>query len=111
MARDCFIDLMQLKTKIFASQQAGQKEAKDIVADYKKKLDTVQDTYDTDTTHGAWVTPSFLPERKETFQIKWEGFIQKAKTVERSSGGSSPADGATYKVRLLDVLNDGGFKI
>ena len=87
MARDCFIDLMQLKSKIFASKPAGQKEAKDIIADYKNKLDKVQDTYDVDTTHGAWVTPSMLPERKKSFQIKWKGSIEKARTTARPSAG------------------------
>lgn len=108
MARDCFIDVMQLKAKTYDSIAAGQAEAKAIVKSYKDKLDKVQDKYDDDTTHGAWVTPSFLPERKETFQTKWEGFFMKARTQERVPAVEAP-DGATYKIRLLDVLAAGGF--
>jgi hypothetical protein len=52
-----------------------------------------------------------FPERKETFQVKWEGFIVKARTTARPSGERSPADGEPYKVKLLDVLKDGGFNI
>ncbi len=103
MARDCFIDLMQLKAKTFPkTEQDG------IVADYKRKLAAIQKKYDDDTNHGAWVTPSFLPERKESFQTKWEGFIERARTQERTPQVTAP-DAATYKVPLLKVLDDGGF--
>jgi hypothetical protein len=111
MARDCFIDLMLLKPKDYANSATGQAEVRAVVSDYKKKLEAVQKTYDNDTTHGAWVVPSgIFPERKESFQVKWEGFIEKAFTIVRTSGGSSP-DGIPYKKKLLDVLDDGGFKI
>jgi len=110
MARDCFIDLMQLKAKTFSSQAEGRQAAKDIEAEYQGKLKLVQKTYDNDTNHGAWVTTSSMvvPEHKETFQTKWEMFITRARTLERSPPISAP-DGATYKRRLLDVLDDGGF--
>jgi hypothetical protein len=112
MARDCFIDLMKLKAKSYPTRAAGQAEARGIVSSYQTKLDTVQNTYDTDTIHGAWVVPftKMLKERKESFQVKWEGFIEKAFTVERASGETTPG-GIPYKRRLLDVLADGGFKI
>lgn len=113
MARDCFIDLMALKARTFSSAAEGQTAAKEIVKSHKAKLERVQEKYDDDTTHGAWVTPSFLPERKETFQTRWEGFVQRARSEERPpvDGVSleSPADGVRYKVRLLDVLASAGF--
>jgi hypothetical protein len=108
MARDCFIDLMQLKANTYSSVQDGQKAARDIVKSYKDKLNPVQDKYDDDTTHGAWVTPSMGPERKETFQNKWEMFIKRALTQDRTPEMTAP-DGASYKVRLLEVLATGGF--
>jgi len=108
MARDCFIDLMQLKTKVFDTQSEGQTAAKEIVKKYKDKLELVQKKYDDDTIHGAWVTPTMGPERKETFQTKWEMFITRARTVERTPPMSAP-DGASYKVPLLEVLANGGF--
>jgi len=109
MARDCFIDLMQLKAKSYAAAADGQKEAKDIFQKYHDKLNPVQDKYDWETTHGAWVTPSMGPERKASDQVRWEGFVQTAFTSDRPSGGSSPSDGKSYKVRILDVLAKGGF--
>jgi hypothetical protein len=114
MARDCFIDLMQLKAQTFASPQAGQTAARDIVRRYKSRVGPIQDKYDGDTTNGAWFVPSRLPERKESFQTKWEGFILRARGEERQppAGGvaeGSPVDGVRYKVRLLDVLAGGGF--
>jgi hypothetical protein len=108
MARDCFIDIMQLKAKTYGSEQDGRTEATDIVGDYRTKLEAIQKTYDNDTTHGAWVTPSFLPERKESFQTKWEGFIHIAKSEIRQPEVSSPF-GKPYKVRLLEVLAKNGF--
>jgi hypothetical protein len=110
IARDCFIDLMQLKAKTFPSQQAGQAEANKVVADYQRKLRGIQRTYDNDTTHGAWVTPTLamMGERKETFQNKWEGFIKRAQTEGRQPQVTAP-NGAIYKVPLLKVLDDGGF--
>jgi hypothetical protein len=110
IARDCFIDLMQLKAKTFPSRQAGQAEANQIVADYQSKLSRIQTTYDKDTTHGAWVTPymAMMAERKESFQNKWEGFIQRARTEKRQPQVIAP-DGSIYLVPLLKVLDDGGF--
>jgi hypothetical protein len=110
IARDCFIDLMQLKAKTFPSRQAGEAEANKVVADYQSKLRRIQRTYDKDTTHGAWVTSTvgMIGERKESFQNKWEGFIQRARTEERQPQVIAP-DGKPYKVPLLKVLDDGGF--
>ena len=111
MARDCFIDLMQLKAKTFPNQQAVQKEANDIVSAYQKKLKAMQKLYDDKTRHGAWVTPSFgargMGERKETDQNQWEFWIQTAKTEERQSPMTAP-DGTPYKVTILKVLEDKG---
>ncbi|HLK67572.1 MAG TPA: DUF922 domain-containing protein [Bryobacteraceae bacterium] len=112
MARDCFIDIMQLKAKTYATKKDGEDEAKNIVKSYKDKLQKVQDEYDDDTTHGAWVQPSsgFFKERKSSDQLKWENFFNQARTSARASGDSSP-DGIAYKIRLLDVLKAAGFNI
>jgi hypothetical protein len=108
MARDCFIDLMQLKGRTFSSQAEGRKAAKDIEDAYTRKLKAIQKLYDKDTIHGAWVVPSGMhPERKESPQNKWEGFIFKALSHERTPSMTAP-DGASYKKRLLDVLDDDG---
>jgi Bacterial protein of unknown function (DUF922) len=107
MARDCFIELMQLKSKTFPNAVAAQDEQNKIVADFQRKLNAIQDTYDFETNHGAWVSPARLPERKGTVQIQWEGFIQTAMTQERSPKETAP-DGTTYKVPLLEVLDKKG---
>ena len=113
MARDCFIDLMQLKAKTFPNQQVAQKEANDMVLAYQKKLTAMQKLYDDKTRHGAWVTPSFgaraLGERKETDQNQWEFWIQTAKTEERQPAMTAPdGKGTPYKVTILKVLEDKG---
>ncbi len=113
MARDCFIDLMQLKSQTFSDVATGRSAAKSIVDTYQTKLKTVQKTYDSDTFHGGWVVPSsgFFPPRKESYQVKWEGFITSAFTVERQPQVVAPTDGATYKIRILDAIATGGFQI
>jgi hypothetical protein len=112
MARDCFIDLMQLKSQTFPDAPTGRSAAKTIVDTYQAKLKTVQKTYDSDTFHGGWVVPSssFFPPRKESYQVKWEGFITSAFTVERQPQVIAP-DGASYKLRILDAIANGGFII
>ncbi len=111
MARDCFIALMQLKASTFPDQQAGQTEANKIVSDFQRKLGAMQTLYDKETRHGAWVTPShgarMLGPRKERDQNQWEGFITTAQTVERQPAMSAP-DGRTYKLAILEVLDDKG---
>lgn len=108
VARDCFIEIMQLKAKTNPTEQDGQDEARAVFKKFKDKLDLIQDKYDDETIHDAWVTPSFLPERKSSFQTQWKGFTNQAFTQTRQSGVTAP-DGIAYKVPLLDVLAQAGF--
>jgi hypothetical protein len=46
------------------------------------------------------------PPSKSNDQQRWEGYFNKAFTDERTPQVTAP-DGATYKVRLVDVVRDG----
>ena len=86
MGRDCFLKLMQLKANSYGSRADGEQAAKNVIAFYHDRLDPAQDTYDSDTTHGAWFVPSSVGlERKGSDQTKWEGFMTRARTEPRSS--------------------------
>jgi hypothetical protein len=112
MGRDCFIKLMQLKANSYGSRADGEQAARNVIAFYHDRLQPAQDTYDSDTTHGAWFVPSSMGlERKGSDQTKWEGFLTRARTERRVPEIRSPADNEPYKVRLLDVLATAGFTI
>lgn len=106
MARDCFIEVMQVKGKTFPSASEGAKAVLGIVARYRAAWDKVQTKYDWDTNHGTWNVPSFGRPTKGTEQVRWEGYIRRAFTDERTPAVQAP-DGAMYKRKLTDVARDG----
>ncbi|HWA57847.1 MAG TPA: DUF922 domain-containing protein [Gemmatimonadales bacterium] len=97
LARDMFIEIMQLKGQTFASSSALDQAVKKIVDAHRSQK--VHDKYDlaSETNHGL----------NATQQKAWDGYFQKAKTTQRNPPVQAP-DGAFYKVRLLDVLTTAG---
>jgi hypothetical protein len=106
MARDCFIELMQLKANAFASAADGTKEVLGLIGRQQTALGKVQTKYDWDTNHGTWYVPQMGPPTKGSEQVRWEGYIRRAFTDDRSPAMVAP-DGASYKRRLVDVARDG----
>jgi len=97
MARDMFIDIMQLKGQTFANKGALDKAVKDIVNQYA--FQPVHDKYDEpgETKHGM----------NAAQQKAWDALLIKARTMPRNPPESAP-DGTPYKVRLLDALSQAG---
>jgi hypothetical protein len=110
LARDFFIDLMQLKGQSFPDQNSGRAEVTALHTKYDTAVKKVDKKYDDETLHRAWEQLSFGPPRKPAAQTKWEGFISKAFTQERTPRTVAP-DGVAYKIPLLDVLKQGGVSI
>lgn len=101
LARDTFIDLMQLKSQSFGSQREC---AQAIVAAWTQgtsKAQAIQDLYDdvNQSHHGA----------DATGQARWDGFLTTAFTQARVPPMNAP-DGASYKVTLMSVLNGAGLR-
>jgi len=99
IARDLFIDLMQLKAKQYANQAALNTDVAPILKKYNGTAQKIIDKYDskTEADHGE----------SATGQTKWNGFIKSAFTNPRTPAQSAP-DGTAYKQPLLDVLKAGG---
>jgi hypothetical protein len=110
-ARDMFIEIMALKPRSFATKTDGFKELADLVNRHGALLTSIDALYDStgETGHIAIDHSAFGP-RKPLAQSRWEGFIEKAFTEERTPQVTAP-DGATYKVRLVDVLRAAGHKL
>jgi predicted secreted Zn-dependent protease len=97
LARDMFIEIMQLKGQTFGSKAALDAAVKAVVD--KHRSQKVHDKYDekAESNHGL----------NRTQQKVWDAYFQKAKTTARSPAVTAP-DGALYKIPLLDVLNGAG---
>ena len=102
LARDCFIELMQLKSQQFRTRHAAQAAIAAIWRRYSAKAQPVQDLYDDtqQTHHGANSGP----------QNRWDGFIRTAFTQPRTPAMSAP-DGTPYKVEILSVLAQAGLSV
>lgn len=102
LARDMFIEMMQLKGVRLSSSAAVSNEVQAIHKRYKDAAQPVQDKYDSkkQTDHG----------RDAAQQAKWDGYIKTAFTQLRSPAMSAP-DGTPYKVELLDVLKQNGITV
>jgi hypothetical protein len=111
MARDMFIEIMALKPRGFATRTDGFRELADVINRHGTLLSSVDALYDStgETGHIA-IDHSAFGARKPLAQSRWEGFIAKAFTEERTPQVTAP-DGATYKVRLVDVLRAAGHKL
>jgi hypothetical protein len=97
MARDLFIEIMQLKGQTFANKNELDKAIADLVTEYA--FQPVHNKYDekSETNHGM-----NAPQ-----QATWDALFQKARTMLRTPAESAP-DGTPYKVRLLDALRQVG---
>jgi len=100
IARDQFIDLMQLKLQTFDSIMAVQIAFNAIQGNYKGKMKSINSLYDTQTKNGL----------EPAEQGKWDGFFDKAFTTERVPRAGAP-DGKVYMMPLLDVLNAAGIRL
>lgn len=102
LARDLFIDLMQLKANRYDNQAALNKDVAPILKKYNGTSQKVIDISDSiaESDHGE----------NGTGQAKWNGFLNTAFTKARTPAQSAP-DGTAYKVPLLDVLKGGGVTI
>lgn len=98
-ARDLFLDLMQLKSRTFASAAALSAEVRRIAGTYP--LQATQDLYDAvgESNHG----------NDAAGQKRWDGYLKRAFTTPRTPAQHAP-DGASYKLRLKDVLETAGRK-
>jgi hypothetical protein len=97
LARDEFIDLMQLKSKQFDSTSQLQTAINMVQAKYAGKIASINKLYDDKTKSG----------RDAAAQQTWDGFFETAFTKERVPRVLTP-DGKAYKVGLLDVLTSNG---
>ena len=95
LARDMFLEFMQLKAVRLSSSSAVATEVKAVHARYSGIAQPLQDLYDskTQTDHG----------RDQAAQSKWEGFIKSAFTTERTPRIVTP-DGKAYKEEILTIL-------
>lgn len=104
LARDMFIELMQVKAVRTATPQDALKLCTDIQTRYINITQPLQDLYDSKAE-----TDHFKNTAKQT---KWDGFINTAFTKPRASGGFAPdADGTLYKEEILTVLRSNGIAI
>lgn len=101
LARDTFIDLMQLKAQTFGSNRDCQQAIASAWTTGTSKAQAVQDLYDdvNQSHHGA----------DAAGQSRWDGFITTALTQTRVPPMSAP-DGTSYKVTLMSVLNGAGLR-
>ena len=97
VARDYFIDLMQLKARRYARPNDGIAEANALSKSSLARIQAIDDLYDIDTKNG----------NDPAGQGQWNTFFQSAFTQSRPGGGSSP-DGIPYKMRLIDLLKAAG---
>ena len=96
IARDLFIELMQLKQGRFKTSAEGEQVINAIIKRHSSAvIQTINKKYDSmaETNHG-W---------NPTAQQRWTGYIKEAFTKERTPRMQAP-DGTYYKVPFLDLL-------
>jgi hypothetical protein len=102
LARDMFIELMQVKAVRTAAPQDALKLCTDIQTRYANITQQLQDLYDNKAE-----TDHFRNIPKQT---KWDGFINTSFTKARASQMTAP-DGTLYKEEILTVLRSNGITI
>ena len=102
LARDMFLEFMQLKAARLSSSAVVAQEVKAIQSRYDAIAQPLQDLYDssTQTDHGKIAAN----------QIKWDGFINTAFTQARVPNITAP-DGKLYKEEILSVLRKNSIPI
>ncbi len=99
LARDTFIELMQLKTQTFNTNMDAQRAIARVWTEGTAKAQAIQDLYDeVDQSHHG---------DNAAGQTRWDGFINTAFTTARMPAMSAP-DGTAYKVTLRSVLTGAG---
>ncbi len=96
-SRDLFDDLMGLRTKTYDSPAAFEQDIKKAMERYDKPLVEIHPRYDHETGRG----------QLRAAQKKWDGYIQKAFTTNRTPAVKG-CDGENLRVPLLDVLRGAG---
>ncbi len=99
LARDMFIEMMQLKNARMARSADVGTAVTTIFNRYRSVAQPIQDKYDsaTETNHG----------QNTAKQTSWNGYFNTAFTQARTPLMTAP-DGATYKVELLTILRNAG---
>jgi hypothetical protein len=112
VARDMFIAIMALKAQTFPTAQDGLNALNTVANKYAAQMMKIDNLYDStgETGHRAFESLSIGGPRKPPEQVRWEGYLNRARTEERSPAMTAP-DGATYKVELADVLRGAGHQI
>lgn len=102
LARDMFIELMQLKNVRLPTSNDVSRQASAIFQRYRDVAQKVQNVYDSaaQTNH----------HRNTVKQNEWNGFFDTAFTTARVPAVHAP-DGKLYKVELLDVLANNNISI
>ncbi len=102
LARDMFIEMMQLKNARMSSSNDVATAIRGILARYQGIAQPLQDLYDSfaQTNHG----------RTSGKQTLWDGYLNTALTRARVPAMTAP-DGKTYKVPLLEVLSNNGISV
>jgi hypothetical protein len=99
IARDLFIDIMQLKPNTYPNHGAALADLRPILTKYGGTAEKLSVIYDStqQTNHG----------NNPAAQAKWDAMIQRSFTETRSSQQTAP-DGTPYKIPFLDVLSQNG---
>ena len=97
IARDYFLQVMQLKGNSYADSAALQADLDPIAQATIARIQEVSDDYDTATKNGS----------DAAAQAKWFGYIKKAFTQPAIPAATTP-DGTIIKVEILKVLGDAG---
>ena len=101
IARDLFIEIMQLKSKQYSSLAAISKDINGIINRHhnEKVIQKIHDKYDetSEADHGL----------NAGGQKRWDGYFNKAFTQARVPHQTTPG-GTTYKVPLLEILGKAG---
>ncbi len=100
VARDFFVDVMQLKGRTFTKSQAVSDEINKLKSTSLGKLKALNTLYDKDTQNS----------NNASGQSDWDGFFKTALTTARSGGGQSPT-GVPFRVRLIDTIKAAGKNI
>lgn len=112
VARDMFIAIMALKAQTFPSAQDGLNALNTVANKYAAQMTKIDNLYDSagETGHRAFESLSIGAPRKPPEQVKWEGYLKRARTEERTPAMTAP-DGTPYKLELADVLRGAGHQI
>lgn len=99
LARDTFLELMQLKSQTFNTNMDAQRAIARAWTEGTSKAQAIQDLYDepNQSHHGD----------NASGQGRWDGFINTAFTQPRTPALTTP-DGVPYKVTLRSVLTGAG---